>query len=130
MMEQSFGFNLAKSIIVGITFFSQFVLLFTTQEAPTPYLIANLSIILGYILDILLLMGVYSTLKKFAVFTLCSNAIAIVIAFGDILAINTYTVSNFYFELITKSIIPGLTLISLGLYFTLCMFIAVKIYKE
>lgn len=126
-MDKSFGFNLSRTIIVGFTSIIQFALILKVSSAPIPYLLSNISIVSGFILDLISLKKIYTTLHRFILDILLFEAVSIVLGFGDIFIITNYQLDNNFF---THILIPIFTLLGLGLYLLICIIILIKTDKD
>lgn len=126
-MDKSFGFNLSRAIIVGFTSIIQFALILNVSSAPIPYLLSNISIVSGFILDLISLMKINKTLHRFILDTVLFEAGSIVLGLGDIFIITNYQINNNFF---THILIPILTLLGLDLYLLICIIILIKTEKD
>lgn len=124
--DKSLGFNILRCVVAAITMMFQFILILAVSEAPIPYLLSNISIIAGYMLDVYTLTYNYPTLKKPMVFSLAFEAVALVIAMGDILFIASYKIVG----IMSGLIIPIVTLVALALYLIINIIIAISAGKN
>lgn len=126
--ENLFGYCLVRCIITGITIAFQFVLLLSVAEAPIPYLLSNISILGGYILDIYSFRKGHKSLKKIINISVIVESVALVIAFGDILYIALYGHDKCIFW--SNVFVPIVTLAALFFYLVINIIITINANKD
>ncbi len=133
-IDKSWVFSLFRTIVVLIaTALQLVVLLINGVSNPIPYLISNLSIVCGYILDSCSFKQNFPTLKTWISISLVTQIIAVVLAISDAFFIGSIG-NNMKLEgcanVFACVIIPIITLLALGVHSLLCIIITLKLSKD
>lgn len=126
--ENLFGYYLIRCIITGITIVFQLILILSVVEAPIPYLLSNISILGGYMLDIYTFRKEHISLQKVINIAIIVESFILIIAFGDILYIATYNPNKYAFW--SYVFVPIITLGALLFYLTINIIITINANKD
>lgn len=77
-LDKSEGFNWAKTAIVLVVFAFQLVLLFSPNSNKITYLFSNVSIILGYLLDLFTYRNSFKGEKRLTIFAITLTVVDII----------------------------------------------------
>jgi len=131
--RNNYGYNYGRCVVAAITAAFQFILILTVSNEPIPYLLSNVSILGGYILDIIVIIYEYPTLRKLIISELWIESIAVVLALSDVLYISVYCTGESlcqFAKYFSHLSVPIITLISLFYYLVLNLIITIKNRKD
>lgn len=136
-MDKSIGFNFARVFIVAIVFGFQVIQLFILSGDKSNvivYLFANISISGGYILDSFCINDSFAA-KAINILA----KIALSVNFGAIVIVICYVFANailndanvvFFQEIYVDYIISTITLLAIGVYFSLCIITLIYVCRK
>ena len=134
-MDKSFGYMLIKCMTILVTVLFQFVLLFQIDDTIIVYILSNISVISGYIIDMYSMKYNYREKRRFINFCMLNCAISCSLALSDIMFIVNYEqelkylVGSFIHSFVYKDV-PVYTFVSLIFYFILNILVLIDKERE
>ena len=89
-INNNFGYLFVKCITIMVTVLFQLILLFQIENNIIAYILSNISIISGYIIDMYSMKSYYYPKRRFINFCLIYSALSLALALSDIMFIVNY----------------------------------------